>query len=713
MNSLLIASLFAAFVAPSSAALPPENPFAAPSALPYGLPPFDKIQPEHFLPAFEAGMAEHRAEADAIAKSTAAPTFENTLVALERSGRLLSRVSRVFYNLNSANTSDALQKIEEEMAPRLTAHSDSISMDPGLFARIKKLYDSRKKLALDPVQAQLLERYYKGFARSGALLSEAGKEALKAVNKELSELTTKFDQNLMKGAKAKALVIEKKEELDGLSEEQIGAAAEAAKERGLEGKWVLTLQNTTIQPPLENLRNREVRERLFKASITRNVGGEFDNTALVPKITELRARQAKLLGYPSYAAYSLEDQGAKTPAAVAGILGQLGPAALLKAKSEAADIQKAMDAEARAAGRGAAELRAWDWAFYAQKARKERFDFTDAEVKPYFELERVVRDGVFRAATKLYGITFKERNDLPVYHPDVKVFEVFEEDGRPLGLLLRDDYKRENKDGGAWMEFYVDQNGLYGTKPVVVNCQNVPKPAPGQAALLTFDEVVTLYHEFGHALHGLFSDVKYPSLAGLNVPADFAEYPSQINEMFVRDPEMLGYFAKHYKTGEPMPEALLKKVLAAQTYGEGYGTSEYVAAAMIDQAWHALEPGGAPPASGVLGFELAALRKNGMDYAPVPPRYHTPYFAHAFSGGYQASYYAYIWAEVLARDSGAWFKRNGGYTRANGDRFRKLVLSRGRTSEPGELFEKFYGGKPEIGPLLEYRGLAADGDKGI
>ena len=686
-------------------ALPPENPFSAPSTLPYQVPPFDKIKDAHFLPAFEAGMAEQRQEVDAIAKNTEAPTFENTLVALERSGRLLSRVSRVFYNLNSSDTNDERQKIDTEMAPRLTAHGDAISMDPALFSRLKALYEGRGALGLDAESAQLLDRYYRQFTRSGALLSETDKTALKEINKTLASLTTKFDQNLMKGAKNGAVVVDSAAELDGLSPGQIGAAAEAAKERGLAGKWVITLQNTTIQPPLDQLKSRALRERIYRASIARNNGGEADNTALVVEIVKLRARQAKLLGYANYAAYSLEDESARSPEAVNKMLGQLGPAALLKAKSEAADIQGLIDAEAKAAGVKPFTLQPWDWAYYAQKARKARYSFDEAQVKPYFELDRVIKDGVFYAAQVLYGLSFKERADLPVYHPDVKVYEVFNADGSQLGLLYRDDFERPNKDGGAWMESFVDQSGLFGLKPVVTNNLNIPKPPAGQPALLTLDEVVTLYHEFGHALHGLFSDVKYPALAGLSVPADFAEYPSQINEMFVREPEILAHFARHYQTGEPMPKALQDKVLAAQTYGEGSGTSEYVAAAMIDQAWHQLSEKETPPVSRVMAFEEAALTKNGMSFNPIPPRYHTPYFAHAFSGGYQAAYYAYIWSEVLARDTGNWFHRHGGLTRANGDFFRAKVLSRGRTLEPGVMFEQFYGGAPEIGPLLDWRGL--------
>ncbi|MFI5345730.1 MAG: M3 family metallopeptidase [Elusimicrobiota bacterium] len=706
----LIAVLMLAAGAPFSsarAALPASNPFAAPSALSDQFPPFDKIKDADFAPAFEAGMAEQRREVDAIARDAAAPSFDNTIVALERSGRLLSRTSKTFFNLNASNTDDAMQALERELAPKLAAHQDAISLDGALFARISALHDKRESLGLDAESAQLLERYYKQFVRAGARLSEADKSALKAINQELSSLTTQFEQNLLKNAKSGAVVVDDAAALDGLTEQQIGAAAEAAKARGLAGRWVIGLQNTTIQPPLEQMKNRALRERMYRASIARGIGGEADNTALVSKIVALRARQAALLGYSSYAAYSLEDESAGTPDAVNEMLSRLGKAALLKAKAEAAEIQTVIDSEAKARHEKPFKLQPWDWAYYASRVRRARYDFDEAQVKPYFELNRVLNDGVFYAAHELYGITVKERKDLPAYRPDVRVFEVFEADGSSIGLLIRDDFKRDNKNGGAWMDSFVDQTGLFDTKPVIINNLNIPKPAEGQPVLLTFDEVTTMFHEFGHALHGLLSHVKYPLLAGTAVPPDFVEYPSQFNEMWAREPEILAHFAKDYRTGEPMPKALLDKVLVAQDYGEGYATSEYLAAAMLDQSWHQISASGAPAPSGVMAFEEAALRRNGMTYGPVPPRYHTPYFAHSFSGGYAAAYYAYIWSEVLARDTGAWFHSHGGISRANGDFFRAKILSRGRTVEPGVLFERFYGRKPDVEPLLEYRGLAA------
>ncbi|MDD4004923.1 MAG: M3 family metallopeptidase, partial [Elusimicrobiaceae bacterium] len=645
-------------------------------------------------------------EVDAIVQNPAAPTFDNTIVALERSGAMLTRVNYAFSALNSSYTNDELQKIEVEMAPKLAAHQDQISMNPALFARIDALYGKRGALGLDAESAQLLGRYYKQFVRAGAKLPQADQKALKEMNQTLSSLMTEFSQNLLKAAKDSAVAVDSVEELDGFSAEQIGAAAEAAKTRGLENKWVITLQNTTIQPALEQLKNRALRERVYRASINRNKGGRFDNTALISKIVELRARQAALLGYPNYASYSLEDESAMTPDAVNKMLGQLGPAALAKARAEAADIQKAIDAEAAASGKKPFALAPWDWAYYASQARKARFSISEDEVKPYLELNRVINDGLFHVAHELYGLNFTERKDLPVYQPDVRVFEVFNPDGSPLALFVFDAFKRDNKKGGAWMSNLVDQAGLFNRKPVITNNLNIEKPAAGQPVLMTFDEVETAFHEFGHALHGMLSDVKYPLLSGTNVPRDFVEYLSQVNEMWIREPAVLAHFARHYKTGEPMPAALLDKQLASVTYGQGFATTEYVAAAMLDQSWHQIPASAAPKATGVMAFEETALRKNGIDYAPIPPRYHSPYFAHAFSGGYSAGYYAYIWSEVLARDTGHWFHTHGGLSRANGEFFRAKILSRGRTMEPGVMFEQFYGQGPDIAPLLEYRGLS-------
>ncbi len=697
-------------VAPAEPPAPPPrvNPLLSASTLPYAYPPFDRIQDADFKPAFEAGMAEQRKEVEAITHSPDAATFDNTIVALERSGRTLVRVQRAFGNLNSSNTNETLQALEEEMAPLLSAHDDAIKMDAALFARIDALYDQRAKLGLDPESAQLLERYHAIFLRAGAKLGEADKASLKALNGELSTLSTRFEQNVRAAMKDGGVVVDTLAELDGLSEGEISAAAEAATTRGLTGKWVISLQNTTIQPTLGELKNRALRERIFKASSERANGGDGDNTAIVAKIVDLRARKAALLGYPTFADYALGDETAQKPGAVDAMLDQVGKAALGKAKKEAADLQAIINRQARSEKTAPFTLQPWDWAFYAEQDRKARFDFDQAQVKPYFELDHVIKDGVFYAATQLYGITFVERKDLPVYNPTVRVFEVHDADGSVIGLLLLDYFQRDSKQGGAWMENYVDQTKLLDQKPVIANNLNIPPVAAGQPVLLTFDEVTTMFHEFGHALHGLFANTNYPLLSGTATPPDFVEYPSQFNEMWASDPTVLANYARHYQTGEAMPKALFDKVIAAQDYGGGYATLEYIEAAKIDMVWHELGAGKTPAAADVMGFERAALQGSGLEFAPVPPRYHTPYFSHVFAGGgYEAGYYAYIWSEVLARDTGAWFHEHGGLTRANGDVYRARILSRGRTEEPSALFQAFYGKAPDVGPLLEYRGLDA------
>ena len=685
--------------------LPQDNPFARPSTLPYRVPPFDRIKDADFRPAFDAGMAEERKEIEAIDRNPAPPSFENTVVALEKSGQLLDRVQSVFFNLNGSNTNPEMQKIASEMAPKLAAHQDAILLDPVLFARVDAVYQKRAGLKLDPESMQLVERCHTRFVRAGAQLAEADKTRLRQLNGQIASLTTRFQQNVLKATKDSAMVVDDVADLDGLSREQIGAAAEAAKSRGLNGKWIFTLQNTTGQPVLAQLRNRALREKIYKASIGRGNGGADDNTVVVATIVKLRAEKATLLGYSDYAAYGLADQGAGTPAAVNQMLARLVPPAIANARKEAADNQKLIDQQAGAGHGKPFTLEPWDWAFYAEQVRKARFGFDQAEVKPYFELNRVMQDGVFYAAHELYGLSFKERHDLPVYQPDVRVFEVFNADGSPLGLFLADYFARDNKRGGAWMNSYVGQSRLLGWKPVVVNNLNIAKPPQGQPALLTFEEVTTMFHEFGHALHGLLSDVNYPSLSGTSVPRDFVEFPSQLNEMWAREPVVFTHYAKHYQTGVPMPQAMLDKVLAAEKFGQGYATTEYIASALLDQAWHQMTSEQAPSTDKVMAFETDALKKHGVEYAPVPPRYHTPYFAHAFAGGYAAGYYAYIWSEVLARDTEQWFHTHGGLQRANGEFLRAKILSRGRSTNPELLFEQFYGGPPDIAPLLEHRGL--------
>jgi len=675
------------------------------STLAYQLPPFDQIHDADFAPAFDAGMAEHRREIDAIIHQTGAPTFENTIVAMERSGLLLDRVESVFFNLVASNTNPDLEKINAEYAPKLAAHNDAIVLDPALWSRVDALYQQRAQLGLDTESAQLLSRYHQRFVRAGAALPDESKARLKEINARLSALTTQFQQNVLKATKSGAVVVDDAKQLDGLSAEQVGAAAEAAKARGLDGKWLLTLQNTTIQPVLTQLKNRALRERVYQASINRGLGGDADNTVVVSELVKLRGERARLLGYPTHAAYVLADETAGTPDAVNAMLRQLAPAAIGNAKKEAAEIQKLANLQAKTEKAKPFAIQPWDWAFYSEQVRKAKYSYDTADVKPYFELNHVLMDGVFYAAQQLYGLRFKERHDLPVYQPDVRVFEVFNEDGSSVGLFLTDYFARDNKRGGAWMNSFVGQSKLFGTKPVVVNNLNIAKPPAGQPVLLTFEEVTTMFHEFGHAMHGLLSNVRYPTLAGTAVPRDFVEYPSQYNEMWGRDPGVLAHYAKHYQTGAAMPKALFDKVLAAQKFNEGFRTSEYLASALLDQRWYQAPANTLPLAAGVAAFEAAALKADGVDYTLTPPRYHTTYFSHVFAGGYSAGYYAYLWSEVLARDTEHWFNTHGGLTRKNGDFLRANVLSRGRTEDPKVLFERFYGGPAEIGPLLEHRGL--------
>jgi len=684
-----------------------DNPFAQPSTLPFQLPPFDRIRDDDYLPAFEAGMREQLREVHAIAHNPAAPTFANTIVALERSGQLLERVETTFSNLNACNTDPHMQQIDTEMAPRLTAQHDAIFLDPALWARVDALYEKRASLHLDPESLQLLTRYHTLFVRAGARLSAENQARLRDLNKQISSLTTRFKQNVLKATADAAVVVDNVADLDGLSKEQVGAAAEAAAARGLHGKWLITLQNTTNQPVLARLTNRALRERIYKASISRATSGATDNTAVIAELVKLRAERAALLGYASHAAYQLEDESAGTPEAVRDMIGQVAPAALARAREEAADMQKLIDRQAAAAGTASFTLQPWDWFFYAEQVRKARYDFDQASVAPYFELDHVLKDGVFYAAHQLYGLNFRERHDLPVFQADVRVFEVTDADGKPLALFLADYFARDNKQGGAWMTGYVPQSRLLHQRPVVANHLNIPKPQAGQPVLLTFDEVTTMFHEFGHAVHGMLSDVHYPLLSGTQVPRDFVEYPSQYNEMWAREPSVVAHYARHYQTGAPMPPELLAKVLAAQKFDQGYATTEYLAAALLDQAWHQISVAQAPGAGQVPAFEEAALKASGLDYPPVPPRYHSTYFAHIFESGYSAGYYAYLWSEVLARDTGQWFQTHGGMTRANGDYLRAHILSRGRSEDPQVLFRNFYGRAPDIAPLLEYRGLAA------
>jgi peptidyl-dipeptidase Dcp len=705
-TNLIIAASIAAICSVANAAtaepasmLAASNPFAKVSPLQYGYPQFDKIKDEDYAPAFAEGMRQQTAEIEKIANNKAPATFDNTIVAMEKSGRLLARVSSVFGNLSGANTNDTFKALERDLSPKRSAHGDAIRLNAKLYARIKSLYDKRDKLHLDAESKYLLERYHTDFVRAGAKLSAADKDKLKAMNSELAKLQTTFAQNVLEEANASALIVDTREELAGMTDKAVDAAAKVAAARGLQGKFAIPVVNTTGQANLAVLTNRSVRERLMAASLARGShGGKFDNTGVVLELAKLRAEKAALLGYASFAAYSLEDQTARTPEAVNELLSAFARPAVANARKEGAEIQQVIDKE-----NGGFQLAAHDWSFYSDKVRAERFNFDQNQLKPYFELNSVLVNGVFFAANQVYGLTFKERKDLPVYDPDVRTFDVFDADGKQLAIFIADFYARSNKRGGAWMNAYVSQSSLMGTHPVVANHLNIPKPAEGEPTLLTYDELRTMFHEFGHALHGMFSDVKYPRFAGTSVPRDFVEFPSQVNEMWSTEPKVLANYAKHYQTGAPMPQELLDKVIASKKFNEGFRTTEYLGAAMLDQKWHQL--GVAQIPTDVLGFEAASLKAAGVDYAPVPPRYRTTYFSHVFSGGYSAGYYGYLWAERLDAETVEWFNENGGMLRKNGDRFRKMLLSKGGTMDAMQMFREFRGHDPKVEPLLERRGL--------
>lgn len=677
------------------------NPLLVDSTLPYGMPPFDQIRNEHYLPAYERAMALESEEIEDIASNPQPPTFENTIVAMERSGQALTRVARIFSNVNGANTNPELQAVQREMAPRLSAHNDSISLNPALFARVDTLYQQREELALDPEAERLLERYHTSFVRSGAQLSEEQKQRLREINSELASLSTQFTQNVLAEVNASAVVVDTREELAGLSDAQIQAAADEAAERGEAGKYVITLRNTSGQPPLASLQNRALRERIQKASVARGSrGNEYDTTGIVSDTLRLRAERAQMLGYQTHADYILSEQTAGSKEAVNQMLGDLAPVAVANARVEGEEIKRMIDeTEARPF-----ELEPWDWAFYAEKVRQARYSFDESEVRPYFELNTVLDNGVFYAAEQVYGLSFERRDDLPTYHPDVQVWEVFDADGSGLGLMLADFYARGSKRGGAWMNSYTTQSGLLGGSKVIGNHLNITKPPAGEPTLMTFDEVTTLFHEFGHVLHGLFSDVEYPRFAGTAVPRDFVEFPSQVNEMWATWPDVLENYAVHYQTGERIPQDLLDRVLEARQFNEGFATTEYLGASVIDQALHQLTPEQIPGADQIMAFEAQALADAGLNYDPVPPRYRTPYFSHIM-GGYSAGYYSYIWSEVLDADAVQWFIENGGMTRAGGDRFRETLLSRGGSVEAMQLYQDFAGRLPDIEHMLRRRGL--------
>lgn len=686
----------------SAASVTANNPLLAVSKLPYEMPPFDKIHNQDYAPAFAQALRWHDAEIRAIADNKAAPTFDNTIVALERSGQPLARVSSVFFNQVACNTNPELDQLSSQLAPQLAAHQDQISLNAKLFQRISKIYQKKDQLKLDAESERLLERYYSDFVREGAQLSDADKTRLKGLNGKLATLATQFSQNVLKETNNGGLVLDQVSELDGLSEQEITTAANAAAAKGMPGKYLIPLVNTTGQPLLANLKNRSVRQRLYEASIRRGShGGASDNQQTVLELARLRAERAQLLGYANHAAYKLEDETAKTTEAVNHMLAGLAPAAVRNARAEAAELQKIASAE-----QPDIKIEAWDWAYYTEQLRKARYAFDDNQLRPYFELNNVLQNGVFYAANQLYGISFKERKDLPVYQPSVRVFEVFDSDGKSLALFIADMYARDNKQGGAWMNAYVEQSALFGKKPVIANHLNIPKPADGEPTLLTPDEVKTAFHEFGHALHGMFSQVRYPRFSGTNVPRDFVEYPSQVNEMWATWPEILKNYAKHYQTGQVIPQALVDKITASHQFNQGFMTTEYLAASLLDQRWHQLTPEQLP--GNALDFEARALHDAGVDFAPVPPRYRTTYFSHIFGGGYSAGYYAYLWSEVLDADTVEWFKENGGLSRKNGDWFRQKLLSRGGSIDPMESFRQFRSRDPKIEPLLIRRGLSAE-----
>ena len=673
-----------------------QNPFLMPSTLPYGLPPFADIVDAHYRAAFDAGFEEQLAEISQITHADNEPTFENTFIPLEKSGQILDRVATVFFNRSSSDSNDFTNQLEEQIAPLLAAHADAIKLDSALYARLKSIYDRLPSLELDAESKYLVERYYIEFTLAGAALDEAQKAKLREFNQKLSTLTTRFEKNLLADTNDLAVLIDDVAELDGLGTEEISATAEAARERGLVGKYLVTLVLPTGHPYLDSLTNRDVRTRIMDASRARGSrGGDNDNRDLVLQITRLRAERARLLGFSTHAAQVTADETAKTPEAVAALLGRLAPVAAQNARAEQADLQaKVTDGNS---------ITAADWAFYTEKVRQAKYDVDTAAMRPYFEAERVLKDGVFFAANQVYGVTFAERPDLVGYHPSVRIFEVHNDDGSPVGLYLLDLYTRDSKRGGAWMNPLISQNSLLEHPVVVVNNLNVPKPAAGEPTLLSFDEVNTFFHEFGHALHGLFARVKYPKFAGTNVYRDFVEFPSQVNEMWMLWPEILANYAVHYQTGEPMPQDFVDKIQASSAFNEGFKTSEYLAAAMLDQAWHTITDDDV--ITDVAEFEAAALATVGLDNPAVPTRYSSAYFAHTFSGGYDAGYYSYIWSEVLDADTVEWFKENGGLTRANGDRFRTLLLGVGGSKDPLEAYRDFRGRDAVIEPLLKRRGL--------
>jgi peptidyl-dipeptidase Dcp len=703
---LLVSTLFAqsglitmTALADPAQALPVTNPLAAVSTLPYEAPPFDRLKDTDYQPAIEAGIAQDLADNLAIADNPAAPTFDNTIAAMEKAGQLLARANDLFQNVLQANSNDTLQKVNQEEAPRLQAHTDEILLNPKLFARVKAIYDARETPGLTDDQKFLAFLYYRRFVHAGAQLSEPDKTKLKDLNGKIATLQAQYNEKLLAAAAAGAVVVDSKAELDGLTDAEIAVAADAAKARKLDGKYVVVLRNTTQQPILASLKNRALRERILKASEMRgDQAGPTDLRDLIATLAQLRAEKAKLLGFPNFAAYTLSVQMAKTPEAAKTLLTDLVPATTAKAKQEAGEIQTLIDQQ-----KGGFKLAAHDWEFYADQVRKAKYDIDEGLVKQYFELNRVLQDGVFFAATQLYGITFKERHDLPVYDSDMRVFEIFDADGKSLALFYTDYFARPNKDGGAWCNYINQPSGLDNRKPIIINVANFTKPAEGQPALISFDDVTTMFHEFGHALHAMFSVKYYPTQNGFNWPTDVIEFPSQFNEHWALDPTVFAHYARHYKTGEVMPQALVDKIKAARTYGEGYATMEILEASLLDLEWHSLKADAPKQEPDV--FEAAALKKHAIDIPQIPPRYRSPYFLHIWSNGYEANYYSYTWGEILDDDAYEWFKEHGGLNRANGQHFRDTLLGAGYVADPMALYRTFRGRDPSVKALERQRGL--------
>ena len=698
-RSLMIAPALLLSGLGGAQAAPGENPLLAPSTLPYQAPPFDRIHDADYAPAIAAALHAHDAEIAAIAGSRDAASFDNTIVALERSGAMLTRVVQVFENITQSNTDAALDAAKQQIDPELQAHEDGIRLNPLLFARVKAVYDARASLGLDAKSGYLVEQTYKEFLHAGAALAPADQVRLRTLNQQITRLQTGFQQKLLAATASGAVVVDAAGELAGLDPAEVGAAAQAGKLRGHDGKYVLPLRNTTQQPSLAKLTDRDLRARIMAASEHRgDVAGPNDERDLIAQLARLRAKKAELMGFANFASYALENQMAKTPQAAMKLLDSLVPGATAKARGEAADMQAIIDKKG-----GGFKLASYDWNLYSEQVRHAKFDLDEAQTRPYFELDRVLHDGVFFAANKLYGVTFKERHDIPVYQPDVRTFEVFDADGTPIALFYADYYARPNKQGGAWCDELVQPSGLLGLKPVVVNVASFSKPAPGQPALIAFDDVTTMFHEFGHALHAIFSNQHFPSQNGFSVPRDVVEFPSQFNEHWALDPTVFASYAHHYQTGAAMPAEMVEKIKRAKTFNQGYMLTEYLAAALLDLEWHSL------PASAALQtpdtFEAAALKKHAIDLDTVPPRYRSTYFSHIWAGGYASGYYAYLWGEVLDDDAYAWFTEHGGLTRANGQRFRDMMLATGHTADPMELYRAFRGRDPDTAPLLRQRGL--------